>query len=130
MSDEILALYPDDPVLGSPYDTDSETFDLSSTRRHCTTGGAGSPARLEQGRRTDVRLPPCGSPPSEGTDPRYGVDHGVDVQYMFHNLTNAAPELSMLLSEQVMDYWLSFVTIRIENEVRDFWKFLMKVATC
>ncbi|KAL1661811.1 hypothetical protein GGF50DRAFT_117618 [Schizophyllum commune] len=39
------------------------------------------------------------------------LDHGVDVRYMFHNLTNAALETSVLLSEQVMDYWLSFVTI-------------------
>ena len=33
MSDEILALYPDDLVLGSPYDTGSGTFDLSSTHQ-------------------------------------------------------------------------------------------------
>ncbi|KAL1679337.1 hypothetical protein EV122DRAFT_277355 [Schizophyllum commune] len=39
------------------------------------------------------------------------VDHGVDVQYMLRNLTNAVLETSVLLSEQVMYYWLSFVTI-------------------
>ena len=31
MIDEILALYSDDPALGSPYNTGNETFGLSST---------------------------------------------------------------------------------------------------
>ncbi|KAI5890950.1 alpha/beta-hydrolase [Schizophyllum commune H4-8] len=67
MQDEILALRPDDTTLGSPYGTDSGTFDL--------------------------------------------IDHVLDAQCMFHNLTNAAPEPSVWFSEQVMDYWPSFVTI-------------------
>ncbi|KAL1699162.1 hypothetical protein EV121DRAFT_296433 [Schizophyllum commune] len=44
-------------------------------------------------------------------------DHGVDVQHLFHNLTNAAPEPSMLSSEQVMEYWLSFVTMNSKNRL-------------
>ena len=64
---------------------------------------------------------------------------------MFHNLTSAAPESSVRLSEQVIDYWLSFVTsldpndglgvdrphwpVYSENEVRVSWKLANYVAT-
>ena len=72
------------------------------------------------------------------------VYHSLDVQYMFHNLTNAALESSVRLSEQVIDYWLSFVTMNSKNRLgvdhsqcpastrwAIFGKLIMmKVATC
>ncbi|KAI4519789.1 alpha/beta-hydrolase [Schizophyllum commune Loenen D] len=123
LSPTILALYPDDPALGSPYDTGSETFDLSSTSgadNRCST-----PVLIHFEVGDDII--PLGAPvlqrgSSKVGAPTYGylladprLDHGVDVRYMFHNLTNAALETSVLLSEQVMDYWLSFNGLGVDH---------------
>ncbi|KAL1742655.1 Alpha/Beta hydrolase protein [Schizophyllum fasciatum] len=122
--DQILDLYPDDPALGSPYNTGNETFGLSSQyKRVASILGDNmfhSQRRLWQQHANEAGVPTYGylfaDPPSDGSDPRLGVYHSLDVQYMFHNLTNAAPESSTRLSEQVMDYWLSFVTSLDPND--------------
>ncbi|KAL1679332.1 Alpha/Beta hydrolase protein [Schizophyllum commune] len=102
MIDEILALYPDDPALGSPYNTGNETFGLSSTYKRVSAilgdDMFHSQRRLFQQTSTKAGVPT------------------LDVQYMFHNLTSAAPESSVRLSEQVIDYWLSFVTSLNPND--------------
>ncbi|KAL1661814.1 Alpha/Beta hydrolase protein [Schizophyllum commune] len=124
MIDEILALYPDDPALGSPYNTGNETFGLSSTYKRVSAilgdDMFHSQRRLFQQTSSKAGVPTYGylfaDPPSDGTAPRLGVYHSLDVQYMFHNLTSAAPESSVRLSEQVIDYWLSFVTSLDPND--------------
>lgn len=122
--DEILALYPNDPALGSPYGTGNETFGLSPQYKRLAAifGDINihSQRRLWQQYTSDASVPPYGylfaDPPSDGTDPMFGVYHSLDVQYMFHNLTDAAPKSSVRLSEQVVDYWLSFVTSLDPND--------------
>ncbi|KAL1725709.1 Alpha/Beta hydrolase protein [Schizophyllum commune] len=124
MINEILVLYPDDPALGSPYNTGNETFGLSSTYKRVSAilgdDMFHSQRRLFQQTSSKAGVPTYGylfaDPPSDGTAPRLGVYHSLDVQYMFHNLTSAAPESSVRLSEQVIDYWLSFVTSLDPND--------------
>ena len=45
MIDEIFVLYPDDPALGSPYNTGNETFGLSSTYKRVSAIRKSSAAR-------------------------------------------------------------------------------------
>ncbi|KAJ7659591.1 extracellular triacylglycerol lipase precursor [Mycena polygramma] len=128
-ADDILQLYPDLPELGSPYNTGNDTFGLSSQfKRYASIAGdlysvANRRALSQTAAKIGVK---CFSyifanpPPANTFPPFFGVPHGLDLGIFFGQVpgTAALPPSaeSALLAEQMIDYWLSFVTFLDPND--------------
>ncbi|KAL1718334.1 Alpha/Beta hydrolase protein [Schizophyllum commune] len=120
---KILDLYPNDPSLGSPYNTGNETFGLSPQYKRLASimGDINfeSQRRLWQEQTAAAGVPSYGylfTDPQVDSEPRYGVPHGAIVDYMYHRIPDGAPPSSWNLSSQIMDYYLSFVTSLTPND--------------
>ncbi|KAL1702025.1 Alpha/Beta hydrolase protein [Schizophyllum commune] len=120
---KILDLYPNDPSLGSPYNTGNETFGLSPQYKQVASimGDINfeSQRRLWQEQTAAAGVPSYGylfTDPQVDSEPRYGVPHGAIVDYMYHRIPDAAPQSSWNLSARIMDYYLSFATSLTPND--------------
>ncbi|KAG7445246.1 esterase 1 [Guyanagaster necrorhizus] len=121
---ELLALYPDDPSAGSPYNTGNETFGLAplykkcaaltgdlmfdSQRRHWIQTASDAGVKVF-GYRFTQRL---STVPAE-----LGVPHGSEVPFVYGalgslNQTASANALSIMM----IDYWVSFATSLDPND--------------
>ena len=116
--DELLALYPDDPSLGSPFGTGNQTFGLSPEyKRFAAILGDGqfvSQRRwfLEQANKYGLTqtwsyLFTAYTP---GAPPYYGSYHGSEVAFVFGVVSTAAnySEADIALSKNMIQYWLNF----------------------
>ncbi|KAL1695336.1 Alpha/Beta hydrolase protein [Schizophyllum commune] len=120
---KILELYPNDPSLGSPYNTGNETFGLSAQYKRLASimGDINfeSQRRLWQEQTAADGVASYGylfTDPQVDSEPRYGVPHGAIVDYMYHRIPDAAPQSSWNLSARIMDYYLSFATSLTPND--------------
>ncbi|KAJ8080904.1 hypothetical protein PM082_017739 [Marasmius tenuissimus] len=143
---ELLALYPDDPSAGSPFNTGDETFGLnkeykrfaaiitdvlaSSQRRlfgkKFVTSKAASKAPLYMFLFADpdsVPVIPREFQPPEGSyaPGSLGVPHTAEINYVFGHLeieNSTMPQSAKDLSIQMMDYWISFAVELDPNDGR------------
>ncbi|KAK0499028.1 extracellular triacylglycerol lipase precursor [Armillaria luteobubalina] len=148
--ERFLELYPDDPSLGSPYDTGNETFGLpSGFKRVAAMDGdmifdaqrriwsqtavqAGVKAYGYQfAQNSSLYLPELGGGFSIPKFIRLIlrhllVPHTSEIPFLYGTLNSSAePESSISLGEMIVDYWVSFATSLDPNDgsgmSRPFW---------
>ncbi|KAL1671468.1 Alpha/Beta hydrolase protein [Schizophyllum commune] len=120
--DEFIAMYPDDPSEGCPYNSGNDTFGLDPGYQRLTSiiGDAYFHAlRRRWGQIASVSSAPTYTflfaQPAAGDPPFMGVTHSSDVLYQFGTETAASPE-DAALATSIMDYWLSFATSLDPND--------------
>ncbi|CAK5266236.1 unnamed protein product [Mycena citricolor] len=118
----ILELYPDDPSLGSPLGTGNETFGLSSQyKRYAAIEGDvdfHSQRRFWINAAANASVPTFGylfTQPQPQLAPQLGVEHGSEIDYILGGLNDTSAS-SVLLSQIMMDYWISFATSLTPND--------------
>ncbi|KAJ7448264.1 esterase 1 [Mycena galericulata] len=120
--DTLLKLYPDIPALGSPYNTGNNTFglgpeykrtaaifgdlDFQSQRRIWTetAANAGVPTYSYLFTQIPTTFPP-----------ELGVLHAAEIPYVYGTPADTSPS-SILLSQAMTDYWVSFATSLTPND--------------
>lgn len=124
--DELLALYPDDPSAGSPYNTGNETFGLSplfkkcaaltgdlmfdSQRRHWIQTASESGVKAFGYRFTQ---------PSPTLPADLGVSHGSEIRFVYGDPGTLNQSASAtVLGIAMIDYWVSFATSLDPNDGR------------
>ncbi|KAK0224109.1 extracellular triacylglycerol lipase precursor [Armillaria fumosa] len=124
--DELLALYPDDPSAGSPYNTGNETFGLSPLFKKCAalTGDL----MFDSQRRHWIQTASESGVKAFGyrfTQPltnnivpaALGVTHGTELLFVFGSVgTLGQPAAANALSIAMIDYWVSFATSLDPND--------------
>ncbi|EEB93867.1 hypothetical protein MPER_07425, partial [Moniliophthora perniciosa FA553] len=125
--DTILKLYPDIPALGSPFNTGNETFGLSTTYKRLSA--IYTDMMFHFPRRSWTRtLVQAGikaysyqlSYPELNPLPPLGVVHSSDINYLF-GFASLPPSFipspsAAQVSEQIIDYWVSFATSLDPND--------------
>ncbi|KAJ7614129.1 extracellular triacylglycerol lipase precursor [Roridomyces roridus] len=118
----VLKLYPDDPALGSPYNTGNETFGLGpeykrdsaiigdmfmlSQRRFWMAAAA------KEGVQTYAYMFNESQP---NVDPLLGIAHASEIYSVYGTPFNTSPE-GLALSRAMTDYWVSFATSLTPND--------------
>ncbi|KAJ7754123.1 extracellular triacylglycerol lipase precursor [Mycena olivaceomarginata] len=121
--DKLLVLYPDDPALGSPYNTGNETFGLDSgwkraaslvgdlvfhsTRRMFLQAAASRGSKVYSYLLTQPQL--LG-------DSSLGVSHPVTKNYVYGTVLNDGIPSDAAVSIAMMEYWLSFASSLDPND--------------
>ncbi|KAK0460689.1 triacylglycerol lipase [Desarmillaria tabescens] len=121
---DFLALYPDDPAAGSPYNTGNETFGLSPLYKKCAalTGDL----MFESQRRhwiqtaSEAGVKAFGyrfTQPLSATPAYLGVYHGSEIPFVYGTLGSLNEMASAnTLSVMMMGYWISFATSLEPND--------------
>ncbi|KAK0460688.1 extracellular triacylglycerol lipase precursor [Desarmillaria tabescens] len=122
--DELLALYPDDPAAGSPYNTGEETFGLAPLYKKCAalTGDL----TFEFQRRnwiqttTNAGVKAFGyrfTEPLSVVPPYLGVAHTTEIPFVYGSVEALdQPPSANALSVAMIDYWVSFATCLDPND--------------
>ncbi|KAJ7584694.1 extracellular triacylglycerol lipase precursor [Mycena floridula] len=122
---KLLELYPDDPAVGSPFNTGNETFGLSpGYKRFSALEGDisfQSQRRLWIQTAANAGVKTFGylfTEPTSGLAPSLGVDHSSEVLFVYGGVAvNAsAPVEARQLSSVMVDYWVSFATSLDPND--------------
>ncbi|OBZ76208.1 Lipase 2 [Grifola frondosa] len=128
--DALLALYPNDPALGSPYNTGKETFGQGSHfKRGASMAGdwvfealrrTWSHAASRLGMKTfGYHFTDPQAPNEDPFSVQTGVNHEGEVTYVFGGPAFAGtPVPANLLSLAMMDYWISFAVELDPNDGR------------
>ncbi|KAK7042562.1 carboxylic ester hydrolase [Favolaschia claudopus] len=120
----ILQLYPDDPSLGSPFNTGTETFGLSSQfKRAAAIDGDisfHSQRRVWMDTAATAGVPTFGylftqPQPSTAGPPFLGVSHGSEIVYVYGAPGDTSAS-AIFISRVMTDYWLSFATSLTPND--------------
>ncbi|KAK0484463.1 triacylglycerol lipase 3 [Armillaria novae-zelandiae] len=122
--DRLLELYPDDPSLGSPYGTGNETFGLPAgwKRVASMTGDLTFDAQRRTWTQTAAQagVKAYGyqfTQNSSKNSAELGVPHASEVDFVYGQLNSSSePASSILLSEMMVDYWVSFATSLDPND--------------
>lgn len=123
--DELLALYPDNPAAGSPYNTGNETFGLAPLYKKCAA--LSGDLAFESQRRnwiqsaTNVGVKAFGYRFTQSLtaviSPYLGVAHNTEVPFVYGSvITLNQPPSANALSVAMIDYWLSFATSLDPND--------------
>ncbi|KAJ7199025.1 extracellular triacylglycerol lipase precursor [Mycena pura] len=120
----LLALYPDDPALGSPYNTGNETFGLSPEykRAAAVIGDTNFLSQVSFWRRTatSAGVKTFGyffTQPQPLSPPEIGVAHSSDLNYVYGTVpANDTSPAAFQLSKIIIDYWVSFATSLDPND--------------
>ncbi|KAJ7243603.1 extracellular triacylglycerol lipase precursor [Mycena haematopus] len=120
----LLQLYPDDPALGSPFNTGNNTFGLSSQfkRAAAIDGDVAfhSQRRLWMNTAANAGVPTFGylftQPQLPTVSPPFlGVSHGTEIVYVYGAPADTS-ESAVLISRLMTDYWVSFATSLTPND--------------
>ncbi|SJK98002.1 uncharacterized protein ARMOST_01258 [Armillaria ostoyae] len=119
-----LQLYPDDPILGSPYGTGNQTFGLpSGYKRLASMYGDlmfDSPRRYwtQTAVRAGVKAYGYQFTQRLSTTPAmFGVPHTSELDFVYGSLGTLNETVSSnVLSEMMIDYWVSFATSLDPND--------------
>ncbi|KAF7358222.1 Carboxylic ester hydrolase [Mycena venus] len=118
----LLQLYPDDPALGSPFDTGNETFGLSSAfkRASAVVGDSDfqSQRRLWIETASKAGVKTFGylfTEPQPTSPPVLGVFHASELLYVYGKPSDTSTQ-SEQLSRIMTDYWVSFVASLTPND--------------
>ncbi|PPQ80788.1 hypothetical protein CVT26_015203 [Gymnopilus dilepis] len=119
---KLLALYPDDPALGSPFNTGNQTFGLPSNYKRAAAiqGDVAFQSQRRNWIRTATRagVKTFGylfTQPQPTGNPALGVFHSSEVFFVY----GAPPDTSASarqLSSIMIDYWVSFATSLNPND--------------
>ncbi|KAJ7053417.1 extracellular triacylglycerol lipase precursor [Mycena amicta] len=120
--DELLKLYPDDPALGSPFNTGNQTFGLSSTFKRAsairTDLQVVSLRRQLMAVASSAGVSAYGylfTQPQPELPPFLGVTHGSELTYLYGPPSDQSAS-SLALSSILVDYWVSFATSLTPND--------------
>ncbi|KAJ7050196.1 hypothetical protein C8F01DRAFT_1237939 [Mycena amicta] len=120
--DELLALHPDVPALGSPFNTGNQTFGLSSTFKRAsairTDLQAVALRRQFMDAASSAGVSAYGylfTQPQPELPPFLGVTHGSELTYLYGPPSDESVS-SIALSSILMDYWVSFATSLTLND--------------
>ncbi|KAK0219624.1 extracellular triacylglycerol lipase precursor [Armillaria nabsnona] len=124
--DELLALYPDDPSAGSPYNTGNETFGLSPLFKKCAalTGDLEFDSQRRHWIQTasESGVKAFGyrfTQPSPTIPAALGVSHGSEIVFVYGDPETRNQSASAnALSIAMIDYWVSFATSLDPNDGR------------
>ncbi|KAJ6552221.1 extracellular triacylglycerol lipase precursor [Mycena vulgaris] len=118
----LLELYPDDPALGSPFNTGNETFGLSSQYKRAAAIGGDldflSQRRVWMETAADAGVPTFGylfTQPQPAAPAALGVFHSSEVNFVYGS-PNDPSESSLIVSRLMTDYWVSFATSLTPND--------------
>ncbi|KAK6977526.1 carboxylic ester hydrolase [Favolaschia claudopus] len=119
---KLLELYPDEPALGSPFNTGNETFGLSSQfkRASALVGDTDFQAqrRFWMDTAANAGVLTYGylfTQPQTTTPPAIGVFHASELLYVYGKPDDTSPS-SEQLSRIMTDYWVSFVVNLTPND--------------
>lgn len=125
---EALEFYPDDPSLGSPFDTGNATFGLSSQYKRLAAILGDGPFQssrrwfLQQSQaygltQTWSYLFTALTP---GADPRLGSYHGSEVAFVYGSVSTARnyTAADLALSRNMINYWINFAYYTDPNGAR------------
>ncbi|KAI0754455.1 extracellular triacylglycerol lipase precursor [Daedaleopsis nitida] len=120
----LLELYPDNPALGCPFGTGNETFGFSSQYKR--SAAIIGDAAIHSTRRAWIQAASAAGVKTFGyiftdqnavTEPSEGVTHSKDVPYMYGTMAETSDNAGVrLLSEAMVDYWISFATSLTPND--------------
>ncbi|KAJ7050195.1 extracellular triacylglycerol lipase precursor, partial [Mycena amicta] len=120
--EELLELYPDDPALGSPFNTGNQTFGLSSTFKRAsailTDLQFVALRRQFMDAASSAAVSAYGylfTQPQPELPPAIGVTHAVELTYVY-GLPSDQSASSIALSSIMVDYWVSFATSLTPND--------------
>ncbi|KAF5325202.1 hypothetical protein D9619_009955 [Psilocybe cf. subviscida] len=121
-ADRLLELYPDDPALGSPFNTGNQTFGLPSgfKREAALMGDLSfvSTRRNLQQTASKFGVKTFGylfTQPQPNSSPAIGVSHGSEVFFVYGAPPDQSPS-AVALSRTMIDYWVSFATSLTPND--------------
>ncbi|KIM41288.1 hypothetical protein M413DRAFT_445322 [Hebeloma cylindrosporum] len=123
-ADKLLQLYPDDPAVGSPFNTGTQTFGLpSSFKRGAALMGDLS---FQSQRRSWIQTASRAgvktfgylfTQPQPNDNPAIGVSHSSEVLFVYGAPKDTSAS-AMHLSSIMIDYWVSFATSLDPNDGR------------
>uniref|UniRef100_A0A8H7XT35 Carboxylic ester hydrolase n=1 Tax=Psilocybe cubensis TaxID=181762 RepID=A0A8H7XT35_PSICU len=120
---KLLELYPDDPALGSPFNTGNQTFGLNSNfKRAAALFGdlafqGQRRAWIQAASRVGVKtFGYLFTQPQPNSGP-FGVFHGSEVPYVYGAPSDTSAS-SLRISSLMIDYWVSFATSLDPNDGR------------
>ncbi|KAJ3515853.1 hypothetical protein NLJ89_g1493 [Agrocybe chaxingu] len=123
-ANDLLELYPDDPALGSPFNTGNETFGLPSgfKREAAITGDISFVSQWRSWIQTASRagVKTFGylfTQPQPLGPPEDGVCHSCEVLYVYGAPRDRSAS-SLRISSLMIDYWVSFATSLDPNDGR------------
>ncbi|KAJ7172944.1 Alpha/Beta hydrolase protein [Mycena crocata] len=122
-TDTLMSLYPDNPILGSPFNTGNDTFGYSSQykraaallgdlliqalRRSWAQTASQRGAKVYSYLFTD---------PQPQNPPFLGVAHLSELPYIYGEITAANGTARAALGEMMQDYWISFAASLDPND--------------
>ncbi|KAF5325129.1 hypothetical protein D9619_009956 [Psilocybe cf. subviscida] len=120
--DKLLRLYPDDPALGSPFNTGTERYDLPHgfKRAAAINGDLSFVSTRRNLQQTASRFGVKNfgylfTQPQPNDPPFLGVTHASEVRFVYGVPTDQSlPALA--LSRSMIDYWISFATSLTPND--------------
>ncbi|KAL0959989.1 hypothetical protein HGRIS_011646 [Hohenbuehelia grisea] len=120
---DTTTLYPDDPTVGSPYNTGTNTFGLSSQYKRIASL-IGDVFYVAGNRRFKVSAAAASVPvygyrfsdPQPQLPARLGVAQDSDFDYVYHKLPSSASTAAKGLSKKMADYWISFIVSLDPND--------------
>ncbi|KAF5350556.1 hypothetical protein D9756_008574 [Leucocoprinus leucothites] len=120
--DRLFELYPDNPVLGSPFNTGNNTFRLSGEfKRAAAIQGDlvfTSQRRFWQQTAADAGIKTWGylfTQPQPQNPDFFGVSHGSEINYVYGVPTDQSAS-ALRVSALMIDYWVSFATSLNPND--------------
>ncbi|KAF4613207.1 hypothetical protein D9613_010914 [Agrocybe pediades] len=120
-ADKLLQLYPDDPAVGSPFNTGNQTFGLPSNFKRAAAL-MGDLSFVSQRRSWIQTASRAGvktfgylfTQPQPGSG-QFGVFHGSEVPYVYGAPSDTSAS-SLHVSSLMIDYWVSFATSLDPND--------------
>ncbi|PPQ91996.1 hypothetical protein CVT25_004652 [Psilocybe cyanescens] len=119
---KLLELYPDDPSLGSPFNTGNQTFGFNSNvkRAAALVGDIGFQAQrrswIQAASRVGVKtFGYLFTQPQPNANPAEGVTHGSEVPFVYGAPTDTSAS-ALRISAVMIDYWVSFATSLDPND--------------
>ncbi|KAJ7579027.1 esterase 1 [Mycena floridula] len=122
---KLLELYPDDPSLGSPFNTGNETFGLSTGYKRVSAlqGDLSFQSQrrlwIETAAKAGVKtFGYLFTEPQPSAAPRLGVEHGSEIVFVYGSVAvdPTASVSARQLSATMTDYWISFATSLDPND--------------
>ncbi|RDX48969.1 extracellular triacylglycerol lipase precursor [Lentinus brumalis] len=120
----LMELYPDIPALGSPFGTGNETFGFSSQYKRAAA--LLGDASFQGPRREWIQAASNAGVTTFGyhftdqnavTTPSKGVSHAIEIPYVYGQTALTSPNPAVrLLSEAMVDYWISFAVSLTPND--------------
>ncbi|PFH50826.1 hypothetical protein AMATHDRAFT_60268 [Amanita thiersii Skay4041] len=122
--DQLFQLYPNDPTLGSPFNTGNETFGLNPVFKRASAMFGDltftSQRRFWSDAASQAGVKTFGylfTEPQPGLPPVLGVTHTSEIPFVYGIVPNPG-ESAAKLSSVMIDYWVSFATSLNPNDGR------------